>query len=188
MSGHALWSAGIDLEDDGSVSFTRLRITDASAGPLLDATLYHATACGVSVGGLGYQVNDQVHPTGFAGVIQIDSVAGNGAVLSCSWLKPACALTNPATVATSGGSGDQTFVATVTWALSTQLQIGATVNTLVGSGAAIATNSTTKMLLIPTCAGTPTGTVGGAGGAALIVDQTNHKLYFNDGGGWVAVN
>ena len=61
-------------------------------------------------------------------------------------------------------------------------------NTVVGTGAAIATNAVFGHLQIPTCAGPPTGAIGGAGKAALIADSTNHKLYFNDGSGWLAVN
>jgi hypothetical protein len=48
--------------------------------------------------------------------------------------------------------------------------------------AAIATNATDGFLYVPTCAGTPTGTpTTFTGSAPLIVDTTNHKLYFYDG-------
>lgn len=60
----------------------------------------------------------------------------------------------------------------------------------VGDGNAIATNATSGFLLIPGCAGTPTGnpTNDGVGAVALVYDTTNNLLYANDGGGWVAVN
>lgn len=53
----------------------------------------------------------------------------------------------------------------------------------VGTGAAIATNAIAGFLLIPSCAGTPTGVPAnyGAGNIPLVADTTNHKLYFYDG-------
>lgn len=51
--------------------------------------------------------------------------------------------------------------------------------------AAIATNATDGFLYVPTCAGTPTGTPSTyAGRAPIIVDTTNHKIYFYSGGAW----
>ena len=48
--------------------------------------------------------------------------------------------------------------------------------------AAIATNATNGFLYVPTCAGTPTGTpTTYTGRAPIVVDTTNHKLYFYDG-------
>lgn len=58
----------------------------------------------------------------------------------------------------------------------------------VGTNAALATNATVGHLLIPCCAGTPTGVPVGAGASAvgLIYDTTNNILYAYDGG-WNAV-
>lgn len=51
--------------------------------------------------------------------------------------------------------------------------------------AAIATNATDGFMYVPTCAGTPTGTPTTQTGAApIVVDTTNHKLYFYSGGSW----
>ena len=51
--------------------------------------------------------------------------------------------------------------------------------------ASLATDATDGFLWVPTCAGTPTGTpTGSAGFAPLVVDDTNHKLYFYSGGAW----
>lgn len=60
----------------------------------------------------------------------------------------------------------------------------------IGNGSAIATTAVTGFLLIPGCAGTPTGdpTNDGVGAVALVYDTTNNLLYANDAGGWVAVN
>lgn len=54
-----------------------------------------------------------------------------------------------------------------------------------GVQSATSTSATDGFLYIPTCAGTPTGTPTTASGLApLIVDTTNHKLYFYSGGSW----
>lgn len=46
----------------------------------------------------------------------------------------------------------------------------------------LATNATDGFLYIPTCAGTPTGTpTARSGYLPLVIDTTNHKLYFYDG-------
>jgi hypothetical protein len=51
--------------------------------------------------------------------------------------------------------------------------------------AALATSATDGFLYVPTCAGTPTGTpTTQTGTAPIIVDTTNHKLYFFSGGTW----
>ena len=55
-------------------------------------------------------------------------------------------------------------------------------NLIVGRPSAIATNAADGFLYIPTCAGAPTGTpTAYTGKAAIVVDSTNHKLYFYDG-------
>lgn len=51
--------------------------------------------------------------------------------------------------------------------------------------AALATTATERFLYVPTCAGTPTGTpTTQTGTAPIVVDTTNHKLYFFSGGTW----
>lgn len=51
--------------------------------------------------------------------------------------------------------------------------------------AALATSATDGFLYVPTCAGTPTGTpTTQTGTAPIVVDTTNHKLYFFSGGTW----
>ena len=57
-------------------------------------------------------------------------------------------------------------------------------STIVGN-TALATNATSGFLYIPTCAGTPTGTPVTYGDSLpLVIDSTNHKLYFYSGGTW----
>lgn len=54
-------------------------------------------------------------------------------------------------------------------------------NVIIGE-AAIATTATDGFLYVPTCAGTPTGVpTAKTGRAPIVVDSTNHKLYFYDG-------
>lgn len=57
-------------------------------------------------------------------------------------------------------------------------------NLVLGGGAALATNATAGHVMIPTCAGTPTGvpTNSGAGQAAIIYDTTANKLWIYNGG------
>jgi hypothetical protein len=52
-------------------------------------------------------------------------------------------------------------------------------------GTTLTTTATDGFLYVPTCAGTPTGTPVGYGGAApIVIDSTNNKLYFYSGGQW----
>jgi len=54
-----------------------------------------------------------------------------------------------------------------------------------GTGSALSTSATDGFTYIPECAGTPTGTPTAVTGAIpLVVDSTNHKLYFYSGGAW----
>jgi hypothetical protein len=56
---------------------------------------------------------------------------------------------------------------------------------LVVGPAALGTTSVDGFLYVPTCAGTPTGTpTTQTGTAPIVVDTTNHKLYFFSGGTW----
>lgn len=59
-------------------------------------------------------------------------------------------------------------------------------NLVLGSGSVLATNATANFILVPGVGGTPTGapTAAGTGAVPLVVDTTNHKLYFYSGGSW----
>lgn len=52
--------------------------------------------------------------------------------------------------------------------------------------AGLGTTDTTGFLLVPSCAGTPTGVPANvpAGMVPMVVDSTNNRLYFYSGGAW----
>lgn len=67
---------------------------------------------------------------------------------------------------------------------NTGITIDATSNVSIGGGL-IATNATDGFTYIPTCAGTPTGApTAKTGFSPFVVDATNNKLYFYNGGAW----
>lgn len=71
--------------------------------------------------------------------------------------------------------------------LATALTIYGSGDVGIGTGSAIATTAVVGFLLIPTCAGTPTGvaTNAGTGKAALIFDTTNSQLWVSvSGSSW----
>lgn len=64
------------------------------------------------------------------------------------------------------------------------LLLDANQNVIVGSGA-LATTAGNGFLYVPGCPGPPTGTPATqAGRVPIVVDTTNHKLYFYSGGAW----
>lgn len=68
--------------------------------------------------------------------------------------------------------------------LDERMRIDASGNVVVNT-AAIATNATNGFLYVPSCAGTPTGTpTTYTGRVPIVVDTTNHKMYFYSGGQW----
>jgi len=65
-----------------------------------------------------------------------------------------------------------------------RLTIDALGSFVLGS-AAVATNATDGFLYVAACAGTPTGApTAKTGRIPIVVDSTNHKLYFYSGGSW----
>lgn len=95
-----------------------------------------------------------------------------------------------ATLATNFTTASETYTAGTTLnfgtASATAINIGnASANVLLGPGSALATNATVGFPLIPSSAGTPTGTVAGAaaGKVAIQIDTTNKKLCYSIGGG-----
>lgn len=89
-------------------------------------------------------------------------------------------------VATTGGSGIGCTL-TLTWSVRNTLNLNPSGNTLVGSGSALSLDATSGMLQIPTVAGTPSGSIGAAGQAAVVIDTTGSKIWVNWGSGWKSV-
>ncbi len=210
-SGSAWISPGMKIGATGDLQTGVLSLAGGSETSTIDVTgvVSSGDPTVVSGGGGGsgtsvgnYYAGDIVQFSG--GQFVVASVnSSTGAVVTLTTLVPARASSTwgGGTIAAAnitGGSGTGltftlTAVAATTinigTASATAINIGrAGANVVVGSGAALATSATTGFLQIGTCAGTPTGAVGAAGKATVVVDSTNHKLYFNDGGGWVAVN
>lgn len=59
-------------------------------------------------------------------------------------------------------------------------------NLLFGSGSALSTSATTGFILTPSMAGTPTGSVVGAGSGKtpIVIDTTDFRVWANDGTNW----
>jgi hypothetical protein len=55
--------------------------------------------------------------------------------------------------------------------------------TTVGVGTVLPTTSIVNLLQLSTMAGAPTGTIGSAGAAAVVIDTTNKKFCYSTGGG-----
>jgi hypothetical protein len=62
-------------------------------------------------------------------------------------------------------------------------------NLTLGAGTALATSATAGHVMIPACAGTPTGAVSGAGlgQIPMVYDSTANKIWFLNGGTWRGV-
>jgi hypothetical protein len=78
-------------------------------------------------------------------------------------------------------------IADVTSSALVRMKIDSGGSVIIGSGA-LATNTTSGFLYLPTCAGTPTGTpTSYTGEAPVLVDTTGTKLWARFGGTWKSV-
>lgn len=69
-------------------------------------------------------------------------------------------------------------------AAAERMRLKSTGSILCGT-AALATGATDGFLYVPSCAGTPTGApTAQTGMIPIVVDSTNHKMYFYSGGAW----
>lgn len=82
----------------------------------------------------------------------------------------------------SGGTAGLVFVQG-SGTVNARIGTDAASNIIIGSGIALSTSATTNHMMIPTCAGTPTGIPVDAapGRLPLIYDTTNNKLYAYNG-------
>jgi len=188
---------GFQIASDttGAVFVGGYKIAATSAGLLLDSTTGGtASAVAVSSGGGGgagvatgnYVVGDLGHDA-YGGQYEVATVnASTGAVATFTVrvypsFTSGAAPANP--IAVTGGSGSG-WTVNATWPSAPRVQFQASGgNTLVGTGSAIATNATSGFLQLPTMAGAPTGAVGAAGQAAVVIDTTNNKICWSTGGG-----
>jgi hypothetical protein len=84
----------------------------------------------------------------------------------------------------SFGAGDFFLERGTTSAWVTDFSIDDNGNVTIGGGA-LATTATNRFFYAPTCAGVPTGVpTTKTGFAPVVIDTTNHRLYFYSGGSW----
>ena len=190
----------VTIANDGVVTTTgpHRGSEDATAGP---AYLYGALSSGNSlvVGGryssagmlLGYGAKSDTVSSGFV------SIYGNGAIQPVVLtLEDGSARFFTAALATTAvGSAvslyeqvrithtaSATNYATLTGSNGGDPNLSASGgNISLGAASAVATTATAGLIRIPTCAGTPTGAVADGN---MVIDTTNHKLYFRSGATW----
>lgn len=210
----AWWTPGFQVVGDGTLRVGTGTVAPSATGLAIDAVNYVGSSPTISNAGASYAANDQIYDTN-GGILQVDTVNGSGNILTWHYLRVPYAYggAGPATMALRGGSGNQAAVVGVTWTQETTVSVGSTsatainlgnasstttmigtvnagsgtTNVTLGSGAAVATNATTGMVLIPSCAGAPTGNVGALGKVALVYDSTDSKIYVGVAGTWKSV-
>lgn len=179
----------------GSVYVGGAKIAGTSAGLAIDSqTGATATSVALASGGGGgagvttgnYFVGDVGHDA-LGGQYRVDTInASTGAVATFTTLvypsyQSGSAPSNPQTVSFGSGTG---WTVNITWPSASIVALqGGGGNTRVGTGSALATNATSGFLLVPTMAGSPSGTVGAAGQAAIVINTTANKLCWSIGGG-----
>jgi hypothetical protein len=200
FSGNAYDSAGFSVTGSDVLSLGQLTITPTSSGVLFDTPRELLSAAVVANGGTGsggigcYYVGDIVGDV-YNDQLQVATVSGCQAATFTILTKGSTASPPGSPVAMVGGSGAG-LTATLTFAAAPTLNIGtasatainigsAISNVLFGSGSALATTATIGFPLIPSSAGTPTGTVAGVGGGkvAIEIDTTDKKFCYSVAGG-----
>src|SRR6185312_6315769 len=186
----ASWQAmGSLIDGSGNATFQGLTIGNwslaLSSGSLQISSANKQTATitlHTGSGGSGWAVGDKF-TYGATGVGKVSTTNGGGVVTGVTQLVPdseaSPCTSNCATTATNntvyrtGGSGlaiDTTAVGPGNFNL--------------GGASALSTSATSGFLQIATVAGAPTGTVGSAGAAAVVIDTTNKKLCYSTGSAW----
>ena len=181
------------LDPTGNLQIGPGLIKPLTTGIAIDLTGNVATGIAVAAGGTNYQIGDWVY-FGTGGVGKISNVSAGGVVTAVTMFRPpyiASGATPANPLATTNPPHDPTNVAgsgltlNVTWATTPNeldLNPGGG-NIVAGTGAALATNATSGFIQIATMAGAPTGIVGAAGKAAVVIDTTNKKICYSTGGG-----
>lgn len=162
-------------------------LTNFISGYSSSTTLtFRVSAAGTITSGHHYPLADSTYDLGtgtgpflWRTIYAYGHVVGNGSAAN-----PSVALLNSLTTGLFRVGADDLGITT---AGTRRMNVDANGNVVIGTGA-VATNAANGMLRIPMCAGTPTGTPTAMTGlGALMIDSTNHKLYFYDAS-WVAVN
>jgi hypothetical protein len=143
----------------------------------------------INSGGTGWTTDD-IATDIYGGVYTITAAAGVVTAVAVFRSPVFQALTGqPATLTITGntqctlGAGP-TAVINTSWSTSSTLAINASGgDVIVGTQAAIATNATSGFMMIPFCAGAPSGApTNKAKGIAMVYDTTNHKFWCYDNG------
>lgn len=197
------------IDSSGNLNVRYAQLAPTASGLTIDVPLQELTAVTVSAGGSGWSVGNWAKDQ-YGNVVTIATVSGTaaatvtiqrkghaatGSIPATSTFSPMGA--NSSIVTATGTSTIPTaFTSSLTYAApgAPTLNFGTTsatainiangsANTIIGSGSALATNATTGFVQIATMAGAPTGTVGAAGKAAVVIDTTNKKLCYSTGSG-----
>jgi len=131
-------------------------------------------------GGSGWAVGDKF-TWGATGVGKVTTVS-SGAATAVSQLVPDSEA-SPGTSAVATVATNNTIYHTGGTGLTIDTTVVGPGNFNLGGASALATSATSGFLQIATTAGTPTGTVGAAGAAAVVIDTTNKKLCYSTGSG-----
>ena len=146
-----------------------------AGGTVTGATTFSSTLTGTLTGGASLDL-----PLAGGTVSGATTFSSSGTALT---------VTNNATISGTLLTNTLTSVGTtlnVGTATATAVDIGSAIsNVLIGSGSVLATTATIGFPLIPSSAGTPTGTVTGvgAGKVAIEIDTTDKKLCYSVAGG-----
>jgi fibronectin-binding autotransporter adhesin len=169
----AWWTPGLFIGGTGRIFAGTMQIVPVSSGAVLDVSNYVGSSPVISVGGLAYQVGDFLYDTN-GGILVVDTVGGTGAILTLHYLTSggqttspySYGVTGPATMALSGGHGNQAAVVGVTWTQKTMM-------TLQSSGGPLLIGGPVTLVSQPLTVGSiDNGTTG------LVLVQSLSKLAF----------
>jgi len=198
FSSEAYRSPGALISPAGAIFSGNAEISTSGTTTTFDVGGYTGSTSTLSNAGATYVANDQIYDKTYDGIFSVDTVNGSGNISTFHWIQPPHCFGGscPTTLTLTGGSGNGAAVANVTWTQGLTLALGTTsatainigsasANVLFGSGSALATTATVGFPLIPSSAGTPTGTVSGvgAGKVAIEIDTTDKKLCYSVAGG-----
>ena len=126
FSDSVMKSPGVRIKGIAEIDIGPASIAASATGAQIDVVGYKGALGAVIANGATYQVNDQLYD-GCGGIISVDTISGPGGVLTAHYLpgkEPYWYGTGaPATVATTGGSGNGAATFNVTWTALTTLSL-----------------------------------------------------------------